>query len=59
MPHGLIDEYVLLIHPIVLGSGGRLFADDAHAHADLTLVDVKPTTTGVLITTYRPRRPAG
>lgn len=56
MPHGLIDEYVLLIHPVVLGSGGRLFADDAHA--DLILIDVKPTTTGVLIATYRPGRRA-
>jgi dihydrofolate reductase len=57
VPRGLIDEYVLLIHPIVLGLGVRLFADDMHA--DLTLVDVKPTTTGVLIATYRPQWPAG
>ena len=29
MRHGLVDEYVLLIHPLVLGRGRRLFADDA------------------------------
>ena len=31
MRHGLVDEYVLLIHPLVLGRGRRLFNDDAHA----------------------------
>ena len=50
---GLIDEYVLLIHPIVLGSGGRLFPDEGTV-ATLQLVDSKTTATGVLIATYRP-----
>ena len=54
MAHGLVDEFVLLIHPLVLGSGRRLFADGG-AFADLTLVDSQPTTTGVIIGTYRPR----
>jgi dihydrofolate reductase len=48
-----VDEYVLLIHPLVLGSGQRLFADDG-AFAALRLVDAKPTTTGVIVATYRP-----
>ncbi|MGH3714380.1 MAG: dihydrofolate reductase family protein [Micromonosporaceae bacterium] len=47
----LIDEYVVLIHPLVLGSGRRLFADGA-ATAKLKLVDSVPTTTGVIIATY-------
>ena len=49
----LIDEYTLLIHPIVLGEGRRLFRDGS-AYSKLVLVDSKPTTTGVLIATYRP-----
>jgi len=49
----LIDEYLLLIHPLVLGSGRRLFPDGGPA-ATLRLVDAKPTTTGVIIATYQP-----
>ena len=49
----LIDEYLLLIHPLVLGSGRRLFPDGGPAAA-LRMVDAKPTTTGVLIATYQP-----
>ena len=49
----LVDEYVLLIHPLVLGSGRRLFPDGAPP-ADFQLVDSVPTTTGVMIATYRP-----
>jgi dihydrofolate reductase len=48
---GLIDEYVLLIHPLVLGSGRRLFPDGVFA--SLRLVDSLVTTTGVVIGTYR------
>ena len=49
----LIDEYVIIIHPLVLGSGRRLFPDGS-APADLRLVDSVTTTTGVMIATYRP-----
>jgi dihydrofolate reductase len=52
-PHGLIDEYLLLIHPLVLGSGRRLFPDDG-SPARLRLVDSTTTTTGVVIATYAP-----
>ena len=50
--HGLVDEYRLMIEPILLGGGKRLFPDDGTARA-LTLVSVAPTPTGVLICTYR------
>lgn len=49
----LIDRYVLLIHPVVLGSGRRLFTDGGAA-ADLRLVDSVATTKGVMIATYEP-----
>jgi len=52
MQHHLVDEYVLLIHPVVLGSGRRLFPD-AGAFEKLELVKAIPTTTGVVIGTYR------
>jgi dihydrofolate reductase len=53
LPHGLIDSFVLTIHPLVLGSGIRLFADDGPA-VKLRLVHCEPTTTGVLIAVYEP-----
>ena len=49
----LVDHYVLLVHPLLLGSGRRLFPDHG-AFARLQLVDATPTTTGVVIATYRP-----
>jgi len=51
MKHNLIDTYILFIHPLVLGSGRRLFPDGAFA--TLQLVDVKPSSTGVVIATYQ------
>jgi dihydrofolate reductase len=56
MRHDLVDEYVLLIHPLVLGSGRRLFTEGSSS-ASLQLVDTKTTTTGVVIATYRPAEP--
>jgi dihydrofolate reductase len=53
MRHQLIDEYVLLIHPLILGSGSRLFPEE-HPFTALRLVDVKTTPTGVVVATYRP-----
>ena len=50
---GLVDEYRLMIEPILLGGGKRLFPDDGAARA-LELVSATPTATGVLICTYRP-----
>ena len=52
MRRTLVDQYVLLIHPLVLGSGRRLFPDGG-APATLRLVDTKTTTTGVVIATYQ------
>ena len=53
MRRDLIDEYVLVIHPLVLGSGRRLFTDGG-AIAALRLVDARTTATGVVIAIYQP-----
>jgi dihydrofolate reductase len=50
--HELIDEYLLLIHPLVLGTGRRLFADDG-CYRSLKLRESVTTTTGVVIATYQ------
>jgi dihydrofolate reductase len=54
--HGLIDEYRLMIHPVVVGTGKRLFTD--LPATTLRLVDVITTGTGVVVATYVPA-PAG
>jgi dihydrofolate reductase len=53
LPHGLIDEYLLFIHPLVLGSGRRLFPEDGPT-VDLELTEAVTATTGVLVASYRP-----
>jgi dihydrofolate reductase len=57
MRANLIDKYVLLIHPLVLGSGRRLFPEGG-AFATLRLLGAKTTTTGVVVATYQPAGPA-
>jgi dihydrofolate reductase len=54
--HGLVDEYLLMIHPLLLGSGHRMFADDGRRTA-LRLVDSVTTSKGVVIATYQPDSP--
>jgi dihydrofolate reductase len=49
----LADEYRLMVHPIVLGTGKRLFRDGTKKTL-LRLVDSTTSTTGVLILTYQP-----
>ena len=53
--HDLVDEYRLLVYPLVLGSGRRLFPD-GFALTRLDLVDSSALGSGVLVTIYRPRR---
>ncbi len=49
--HDLVDEYRLFLHPLVLGTGKRLFNTTSEPKR-LSLVDATPTTTGVLMLTY-------
>ncbi len=56
MRRNLVDTYVLLVHPLMLGAGQRLFREDG-PKITLRLVDSKATTTGVVIATYHPAGP--
>ena len=51
----LLDELKLMVHPVIVGSGKRLFKD-ADDLRRLKLVDSKTTSTGVAILTYQPMR---
>ncbi|PWJ24373.1 dihydrofolate reductase [Branchiibius hedensis] len=53
LPGGLIDRLLLLIHPVVLGSGRRLFGP-ADVPVPLQLVDSEATSDGLLVATYEP-----
>jgi dihydrofolate reductase len=53
IPAGLIDEFRLWVFPVVVGRGKRLFGDGT-VPAGLTLADSRASTTGVVISTYRP-----
>ena len=53
MRYGLIDEYRLMVFPVVLGSGQRLFGDGVEETV-LELVDTDTFGTGVVVLTYRP-----
>ena len=53
MRANLIDEYDLLIHPLILGLGRRLFGDGG-SFAALRLIGSRTTSTGVVIATYVP-----
>ncbi len=52
--HDLIDQYNLLVYPIVLGNGKRLFKDGSKAN--LKLVETKTFSTGVILARYQPDR---
>ena len=51
--HDLVDGYLLMIEPVMLGGGKRLFPDDGRART-LELVSATTSKTGVQICTYRP-----
>jgi dihydrofolate reductase len=56
LPRNLVDEFVLLIYPLVLGAGRRLFPDSGSDLSTFRLVDSVTTGTGVIIATYQPAR---
>jgi dihydrofolate reductase len=54
--HDLVDELRLMIDPLVVGGGKRIFRDDG-ARRPLRLLDCKVTTTGAILATYQPAEP--
>ncbi len=53
MQHGLVDEYRLMVHPIIAGSGKPLFQEGSEKLV-LKLVETKPFSSGVVVLTYQP-----
>jgi len=56
LEHGLADEVLLLVFPVVLGTGKRIFSDGTPPR-ELALVSTKAVPSGVIISTYRPNGP--
>ena len=53
MNHDLVDEYRFMVHPVVLGSGKRLFPEGTE-QCKLTLVETKSFKTGIVVLHYQP-----
>ncbi len=53
MNHDLVDEFRFMVHPVVLGSGKRLFTEGTE-QCKLTLVETKSFKTGIVVLHYQP-----
>jgi dihydrofolate reductase len=56
LEHGLVDEVVLLVDPVLLGTGKRIFADGTPARA-FELTSTTATSTGIVVNSYKPVGP--
>ncbi len=56
LEHGLADEVVLLVNPVLLGTGKRIFADGTPARA-FELASTTATPTGIVVNSYKPVGP--
>ena len=56
LEHGLADELLMLVFPVLLGTGKRIFSDGAQPR-ELALVSTKAVSSGVIISTYKPSGP--
>ena len=57
MQHDLIDEYRIMVHPVVVGSGKRLFRDGSDTKV-LRLLETKTFSSGVVVLSYQPAQRA-
>jgi len=51
----LVDRYRLMVHPVVLGGGAKLFAD-GDGTRDLTLVETRTYKSGIVVLEYEPKK---
>jgi len=58
LEHGLADEVLLVVYPVLLGTGKRIFAEETPPRS-FELVSTKALASGVIISTYRPNGPLG
>jgi dihydrofolate reductase len=56
LEHGLTDEVLLAVYPVLLGTGKRFFADGTPARS-LELVSTKAFPSGIIFNTYKPAGP--
>jgi dihydrofolate reductase len=56
LEHGLADEVMLLVFPVLLGTGKRIFSEGTPPR-ELALVSTKAVSSGVIISTYKPSGP--
>ena len=56
LQHNLVDELRLMVHPVVLGSGKRLFDDNAESLKVLKLAESKTFPSGIVLLSYHPSK---
>ncbi|SRR5258708_2206472 len=53
LEHGLVDQLTIMLYPLILGEGKRLF--DGAVKTDLKLIEAKPFKSGIVVLQYKPK----